>query len=140
MLIGSTILVAAAALAVQTPVSPERATVMQLSLGIPKTGAAAHQKAMEEETAKITSCADGLKLMDRLKARGLHGSFSFNVKTDVPLAALPAPLRDALMTRPIGRATPVFGGGEAFRVLVRCEPSFIVPQPSAPSKAGPRPI
>ena len=140
MLIGLGIFIAATALAIQNPALSERATVMQLSLGIPKTGAAEHKKAMEEEAAKITSCAEGLTLIDRLKARGLHGSFNFNVKTEVPLAALPAPLRDALMTRPAGRATPVFGGGEAFRVLIRCEPSFVVPQPSPSIKRSVRPV
>jgi len=54
MVIASNILIAATALAVPNSALSERATVMQLSLGIPKTGAAAHQKAIEEETTKIT--------------------------------------------------------------------------------------
>ncbi|WP_157084758.1 hypothetical protein [Sphingomonas pituitosa] len=130
MLIGINVIIAATALAIQAPAAPERATLLQLSLAAPKAGAAEHQKAMQEETAKITSCAEGLKLMDRLKARGLHGSLSVAVKTNVPIAALPAPLRDALLMRPIGRATPVFGGSKAFRVLIRCEPTFVIPLPT----------
>ena len=129
MLTQMNIMIAATALTVQAPAAPERATLLQLSLTPPKVDAA-YSKAMAEETAKITSCADGLKLYDRLKARGLHGSFGFTLKTNVQLAALPEPLREALLTRPIGRATPLFGTNEVLRVLIRCEPAFVVPLPA----------
>jgi len=123
-------IIVATMLAAQGPSAAEQATLLQLSLTPSGTAVAGPQQAMAEETAKITSCTEGLKLMDRLKARGLHGSFSLTVKTNIPIAALPAPLRDALRTRPAGRATPVFGDGRTFRVLIRCEPTFIVPPPA----------
>ncbi|OYY68329.1 hypothetical protein [Sphingomonas sp. 28-63-12] len=139
-MIGTNVTIAATALVIQAPAAPERSTLLQLSLAAPTADAAEYQKAMAEETAKITSCAEGLKLIDRLKARGLHGSFSVTVKSNVALAALPAPLRDALTMRPIGRATPVFGGGQVFRVLIRCEPTFIVPLPAPLPQQRPAPI
>lgn len=140
MLIGAYVILAATALSIQAPAAPERATLLQLSIPVPKTGAAEHQRAMEEETAKITSCPEGLKLVDHLKARGLHGSLSAFIQTNVAIAALPAPLRDALLMRPIGRATPVFGDGQAFRVLIRCEPTFIVPLRAPLKRQRSRPI
>lgn len=133
MSIGVSAIIAGLAFAAQAagtmPDEAERATLLQLSVAIPATGASELRQAMIEETAKITSCAEGMKLAERLKARGLHGSFGFAVKTRVPIAALPAPLRDALQSRPVGRATPVFGGDEAARVLIRCEPTFVGPEP-----------
>lgn len=135
MSIGTSFMMAATVLATQGSLAPDRATLLQISLAIPQTGAAKYEKAMEEETAKITSCAGALKIVDRIKERVGHGSLSFTVKTDVALTELPAPLRDALISRPIGRATPIFGGDKAFRVLIRCEPTFVVP-PSASQPGG----
>ncbi|WP_156352934.1 MULTISPECIES: hypothetical protein [unclassified Sphingomonas] len=136
MPVGTSFIMTVMALAAQGSHESERMTLLQISLAIPETGAAEYEKAMEEETAKITSCADGLKFIDGLKARVRHGSLSFTVKTDVAIATLPVPLSRALLARPIGKATPVFGGGEAFRVLVRCEPTFVAPRPAPSSRDG----
>jgi hypothetical protein len=135
MLLGFNFVIAAA-LAIQASAGPRQLTLLQLSLAVPKNGAPEHRKGMEEEAATITSCAEGLKLMDRLEARGLRGSLSFHLRSDVHPAELPVPLRDALLRRPIGRATPVYGNDEVFRVLIRCEQTFIAQQPEPLALSG----
>lgn len=140
MLAGLNLIVATLALigGVAAPkqlVGSERATLLQLSLdNPPPTRASELRRAMAEETARVTSCREALGLGQRLKTRGLHGSLKVDVRTNTALSTLPAPLRAALLARPIGRATPVYGGEKALRVLIRCEPTFSLPAqiPSTP--------
>jgi hypothetical protein len=112
-----------------------RATLLQLSL--PNSGqaeAATRRKVMEEETGRITSCTNAFDLGKRLQGRGLHGTLTVNIKTNVALAALPQPLRTALLSQPVGRATPVYGDSNTLRVLIRCEPDFRIPGKIVPAR------
>jgi hypothetical protein len=108
--------------------SPDRIPVLQLSLkNSGGSEADARRKMMAEETAKITSCREAFELPDRFKARGMHGELNAHFNSNLPTAALPDAIRTALLARPVGRATPLYGGADVLRVLIRCEPGFQVP-------------
>jgi hypothetical protein len=112
-----------------------RATLLQISLpDLGQAEAATRRKVMEEETGRITSCTNAFDLGKRLQGRGLHGTLKVDVKTNFALAALPQPLRTALLSQPVGRATPVYGGSNALRVLIRCEPDFRIPGKIVPAR------
>lgn len=119
----------------------QRVTLLQVSLDQPAaTIAPALRRAMAEETARLRSCAEALGLDTRLKARGLHGVMRYDLKVNAPLSAVPPVLRAALLARPIGHATPLYGGEKAMRVLIRCEAGFkfpVRPKPVRPEGRAP---
>ncbi len=118
----------------------KRATVMQFSVESPEADAVEIRRVVGVETKRITSCTEGFKLASWLKVRGLHGSMEVTVTPNMLLTTLPLPLRKALLGRPIGRATPVYGGQNAVRVTIRCEPAFIGPKQASPSVSNRREI
>lgn len=125
---------AALALAAQAAKPPlldqRRVNLLQFEVRLPDTLPPAERRKAAEtfsaDTRTIRACPDAARIAARYKADKLF-SGTLTSRPNVPIAALPAPLRAELGRVPTGHATRPFGSRNELRVLIACSAPRIPP-------------